>query len=141
MNRPDGTRDPGEDGVDQGPETGAVTKQTTETLMAGERIMEALDIADEDRKSQAEYEEMTSKLSPEQASSIPSPARNGILTAYDVDGPAYVLMVVEKIHNTALQDALLVLPFSKVVSLMRYLDEWAMRVRFYSSRMLPVTSV
>lgn len=96
--------------------------------MAGERIMEALDIADEDRDAQSQYDEMVSKLQPAEAKTIPPPSKNGVLTAYDVDGPAYVLMVVQKIHSTALHDALLVLPFSKVISLMRYLDEWAMRV-------------
>lgn len=130
MNRAEASANAGDDGVaDQGPETGAVTKQTTQTLMAGERIMEALDIADEDRKAQSEYEEMVCKVPPAEAATIPPPARNGVLTAYDVDGPTYVLMVIEKVHSTALHDALLVLPFSKVVSLMRYLDEWAMRVR------------
>ncbi|KAG9034074.1 hypothetical protein FRB95_013843 [Tulasnella sp. JGI-2019a] len=128
MNRSDGPLNPGEDGVDKGgAEAAAVTKQTTETLMAGERIMEALDIADADRQAQREYEELVAKLPPAEASSVPPPTKNGILMAYDIDGAAYVLMVVQKIHSTALQDALLVLPFSKVISLMRYLDEWAIK--------------
>lgn len=40
----------------------------------------------------------------------------------------YVLHVIEKIPNAALQDALLVLPFGKVVSLMHYLNIWAQKV-------------
>lgn len=130
MNRSDAPLNNGEDGVaaDGGAEAGSVNKQTTETLMAGERIMEALDIADADRQAQHEYDEMVAKLPPTEAATVPPPTRDGVLTAYDIDGAAYVLMVVQKIHSTALQDALLVLPFSKVVSLMRYLDEWAIRV-------------
>ncbi|KAG8845693.1 hypothetical protein FRB96_002287 [Tulasnella sp. 330] len=129
MNRSDAPFNNGEDGVaaDGGAEAGIVNKQTTETLMAGERIMEALDIADADRQAQREYEELVAKLPPTEAATVPPPTRNGVLTAYGIDGAAYVLMVVQKIHSTALQDALLVLPFSKVVSLMRYLDEWAIK--------------
>ena len=41
---------PGADGVPgDATEVAAVTKQTTETLMAGERIIEAMDLADGER--------------------------------------------------------------------------------------------
>jgi U3 small nucleolar RNA-associated protein 12 len=110
-------------------EVSAVTKQTTETLMAGERIMEALDLADTERRTFHEYEEMTSRLAEDDAMKLQPPPRNPILAAYDLAPDAYVLRVVEKVQSTALQDALLVLPFGKVVSLMAYLNIWAQKVR------------
>ncbi|KAF8895924.1 WD-repeat-containing protein [Mucidula mucida] len=103
----------GEGSTDQA-ETTAVSKQTAETLMDGERIMEALTLADDERRIFAEYEE-----SP--------PPRNPVLAAYDLEPEAYVLRVVEKVRSTSLHDALLVLPFGKVVSLMNYLNIWAQK--------------
>ncbi|EAU84697.2 WD-repeat-containing protein [Coprinopsis cinerea okayama7 len=110
-------------------EVAAVTKQTTETLMAGERIMEALDLADKERETFREYEEAMSKLSEDDAMRMQPPPRNPVLAAYDVEPDVYVLQVVEKIPSTALHDALLVLPFGKVISLMGYLNLWAQKNR------------
>ncbi|KAF8605289.1 WD-repeat-containing protein [Ceratobasidium sp. AG-I] len=108
-------------------ESGAVEKQTADTLMAGERIMEALDVADVDRAATAEYEEQCRGLTEEQAARVPQPTRPALLAALGVDGPQHVLNVVEKVPGPALFDALLVLPFTKVVSMLTYLDEWAKR--------------
>ncbi|KAI1796288.1 WD40 repeat-like protein [Ganoderma leucocontextum] len=106
-------------------ETTAVSKQTTETLMAGERIMEALDLADTELETFREYEEAKRKGG--LAATVAPPPRNAVLAAYDVEPEEWVLRVVEKVPGTALYDALLVLPFGKVVSLMRYLNVWAQR--------------
>lgn len=134
------TEVPNQGGITGGPangssetEVGAVTKQTTETLMAGERIMEALDIADKEREAVRDYEETLARLSETDAMRMQPPARNPILAAYDLDPEAYVLTVVAKVPSTALQDALLVLPFNKVVSLMYYLNIWAQKVPHLSS--------
>ncbi|KAJ7699976.1 WD-repeat-containing protein [Mycena rosella] len=110
----------------QGPEATGVTKQTTETLMAGERIMEALDLADGERAIFREYEEAMSRMAGD-AMRLAPPPRNAVLAAYDLEPEAWVLRVVERVQSTALQDALLVLPFGKVVSLMGYLNIWAQR--------------
>lgn len=130
MNREDA---PIGSGVEGGPartdgaEATGVTKQTTETLMAGERIMEAIELADNEIAAFREYEEAKAKggLSEQ----VAPPPRNQVLAAYDMEPEQYVLHVVERIPNTALYDALLVLPFGKVVSLMQYLNHWAQRVR------------
>lgn len=108
-------------------EVAAVTKQTTETLMAGEKIMEAIDLADNEIAAFREYEEAKAKggLSEQ----IAPPPRNQVLAAYDMEPEEYVLRVVERVLPTSLYDALLVLPFGKVISMMRYLNYWAQRVR------------
>ncbi|KIJ70192.1 hypothetical protein HYDPIDRAFT_78063 [Hydnomerulius pinastri MD-312] len=108
-------------------EVAAVTKQTTETLMAGERIMEALDLADNERAVFQEYGEQKARAGTLEAAGLQPPPRNPILAAFDLQPEAYVLRVVEKVPSAALHDALLVLPFGKVLSLMRYLDLWAQK--------------
>ena len=110
-----------------------VSKQTTETLMAGERIMEALDLADNERATSREYEEAMAKLAQDDPLRLQPPPRNPILAANDLDPEAYVLRTVEKVQSAALHDALLVLPFGKIVSLMYYLTTWAQKVRGFLS--------
>lgn len=46
----------------------------------------------------------------------------------NLTGDQYVLRVIEKVKSTELEEALLVLPFTKVISLLRYLDLWAKKV-------------
>ncbi|KAI0650646.1 WD40 repeat-like protein [Trametes meyenii] len=117
--------DPSAPAADSAAEAGAVSKQTTETLMAGERIMEALELADGELAAQREYAEAKSKGG--LAEDVAPPPRHPVLAAYDLEPEAYVLRVVEKVPGTALYDALLVLPFGKVVSLMRHLNVWAQK--------------
>jgi U3 small nucleolar RNA-associated protein 12 len=109
-------------------ETANVSKQTTETLMAGERISEALELADEEVEAYRAYERSKEGLSEEQLAAIQPPPRNPLLAAQNLEPEAWVLRVVEGVQSAALHDALLVLPFNKVVSLMVYLNIWAQRV-------------
>ena len=109
-------------------EATAVTKQTTETLMAGERIIEALELADGERSILQQYEEDMLRRSPDEAVKLQPPPKNPVLAAYDLEPEAWVLRVVEKVPSAALHDALLVLPFGRVVSLMGYLNIWARKV-------------
>ncbi|KAM0754199.1 WD40 repeat-like protein [Meredithblackwellia eburnea MCA 4105] len=103
-----------------------VSKSTTETLMAGERIMEALEISEADRALTKAYEEEVEKVGPEGAKALPSPSRNPIFGIYNNCGPEeYVLKVVQRIPAASLHDALLVLPFGKVTLLIEHLDFWA----------------
>ncbi|KDQ20509.1 hypothetical protein BOTBODRAFT_50600 [Botryobasidium botryosum FD-172 SS1] len=104
-------------------EVAGVTKQTVDTLMAGEKILEALDAADAERAAAREYEELKLKM-PDPP--LPPP-RHAFMAALDLGPEEYVLYVVQKVSNAALYDALLVLPFGKVVSLLGYLNEWAIR--------------
>lgn len=117
-----------EGGIQPTSEATAVSKQTSETLMAGERIMEALDLADGERAALLAFNEEKAKLPPSVAEKLPPPTKNAVLAAHNMEPDQYVLMVVEKINGTALMDALLVLPFGKVLSLMVYLDEWSKKV-------------
>lgn len=88
----------------------AVSKQTSETLMAGERVMEAIDLADAE------------------LAKSPDAPRNPLLTTLGETPEEHVLHVMEKISSTDLHDALLVLPFTRVISLIKYLGIWTKKV-------------
>lgn len=120
------------EGTDEA-EASAVTKQTMETLMSGEKIMEALDIADAERQDWLDYEDAKTRLSPELAAALPTPDRNALLVAQgDISPEKNVLNVIQKIPNASLQDALIVLPFRYVSSMMQCLSFWAKKVRIRS---------
>lgn len=107
-------------------EVEGVTTSTKETLMAGERLLEAIEVAQADLAAQEEYErqQRTSGLD------LAPPAHTALMThtfetGEEVDAHAYVLKVVSKILPSHLDDALLVLPFDAVVQLMGHLEHWA----------------
>lgn len=100
------------------------SKQTAQTLMAGEKIAEALTLGVEDleivqqhRKLQAANPGKT--LAPPQRSPILTVAHNNISAS------EYVLRVFEKIPAASLQDALLVLSFTQLPALFTFLGLWA----------------
>jgi len=104
-------------------EIGAASKQTTETLMAGERITEALELGIADLNIMKEYEQ--AKLTDPHA---PYPQRNPIFLALgNISAEQHVLSVLQRIKAAALHDALLVLPFSTVPMLFTFLNIFAMR--------------
>ena len=110
-----------EDDGEEKAEVTAASNQTSETLMAGERIAEALEIGMADLSIMREWETMKSSQP-----SISQPQRNPIFMAYgNISAEAHVLSVVEKIKAAALQDALLVLPFEKVTAFFTFLRIWA----------------
>ncbi|KAJ2727197.1 beta transducin [Coemansia sp. Benny D115] len=114
----------GENEEAEGEESQRAGKATMETLKAGERIMEALELADEERRKWKEYEERLIKMP--QLKSGP-PDTNPILLYEKLTPEAYVLRTVERVRASDLEDALLALPFTRVLSLMVYLDIWARR--------------
>lgn len=109
-------------------EVTSVTKQTAETLMAGERIMEAIDLADKERATFQSYHDDMARLPDDSPMRLQPPPKNQLLVQLDKTPDEYVLWVIEKVRSAALHDALLVLPFGKVVSLMEYLNLWAQKV-------------
>lgn len=137
LNREDGAIGSGIDGGAQdsisGPEVTTVQKHSTETLMAGEKIMEALELADAEREGERKYAEIVGRLPESEKGKVGPPARNAVLAALDLSPQAYVLQTLERVRASALYDSLLVLPFSKVASLFYYMDLWASQVRNLSA--------
>jgi U3 small nucleolar RNA-associated protein 12 len=91
--------------------------------MAGEKIVEALEIGIADLKLMSEWE-----AAKKAQSSIAPPSRNMIFMAFGgISAEAHVLNVLQKIQAAALRDALLVLPFVAIPSLFTFLNIFAMR--------------
>lgn len=111
------------DAEDAKREVGAATKQTVETLMAGERIEEALVLGAADLNAVREWEE-AKRTNPNAA----PPQRNPIFVMLgNISAEQYVMGVLQKIKAAALHDALLVLPFASVPMLFTFLDIFARR--------------
>jgi hypothetical protein len=69
----------------------------------------------------------------EMGGSLPKPTRHPELaTKGDISAVAFVMGILRKIPAASMEDALLVLPFRQVVSLLGYLDEWALAVSLLS---------
>lgn len=109
-----------------GPEKSEVAdagKQTTETLMAGEKIIEALELGIPDLELVQEWAKAKA-LKP----NIAPPDRDPIYLAFgNITAEQHLLNVIQKIKVAALQDALLVLPFHLVAALFRFLRIWTER--------------
>ncbi|KAM7192263.1 WD domain containing protein [Naviculisporaceae sp. PSN 640] len=111
------------DAEDENREVGAASKQTVETLMAGERIAEALELGMEDLNVVREWEEARSSNP-----NLAPPQRNAIFLALgNISAETHVMNVLQKIKASALHDALLVLPFSTVPMLFTFLNIFATR--------------
>lgn len=108
------------DGVEQ------VTKQTTETLKAGEKLMEALDIGIEDLDATEAYELQLQQFKSKKPGVMnpQKPTPHSILLAFGVTGSEYVLNTMTKIRAAQIEDALLVMPFSYVLKLLRFIEIW-----------------
>ncbi|EON97799.1 putative wd domain-containing protein [Phaeoacremonium minimum UCRPA7] len=111
------------DAEDQNGEVTAASKQTVETLMAGERITEALELGMADLNVVKEWEEAKSNNP-----NIAPPQRNPIFMALGgISAETHVMNVLQRIKAAALHDALLVLPFATVPMLFTFLNIFAIR--------------
>lgn len=91
-------------------EVGAPGRQTTATLTAGEKIIEALDKAHEDLLLMTDYHTQQRDRPNEK---IAPPQRDPLFLALgNISAERHVLNTISKIPAASLQDALLVLPFS-----------------------------
>ena len=104
-------------------EVGATGKQTTETLMAGEKIAEALEFGIADLELMQEWE--TARI--DQPNIAPPPRNPLFLALGGISAERHVLTVLQKIQAAALQDALLVLSFSMIEPLFTFLNIFATR--------------
>lgn len=117
----EGQKDPEED-TD---EVTTVTKQTMESLKAGEKLMEALDIGVEDVLENEQYASDLHLFNTKKVKQAPQkPDRSAILMAFNMNGQEYVLSVLTKIRAAQLDDALLVLPFSYSLKLLKMIQVW-----------------
>lgn len=112
---------------EDGPEVASAGKQTIETLMAGEKIMEALDLGAKDLALMEEY-----RAAKTSHPNLAPPPRNPLYIALGgTSAESHLLNTLQKIKASHLQDALLVLPFEKVASFLVFLGIFASRVSFF----------
>ncbi len=99
-------------------------KQTIESLKSGELIMEALDIGIADLDALEQYEKDKKKALKNKQALPQAPTRNIILEVKKISAQEYVFQTVSKIKSAQLEDALIILPFSKVVAMFRFIEIW-----------------
>jgi len=105
-------------------EVGSAGKKTMETLKAGETILEAIEVYEDEKGKMEEYEQLK-KITP--GGNVPRPARNPYILALhipDLTPEEYVLREIKRIKSSELEEALLVLPFSKVIMLFESIAFW-----------------
>lgn len=115
-------KDVGGDEADQD-EAADVRKQTIESLKAGERLMEALDLGIPEIENREHYEKELKAWNKHKGDAKPvKPPGNAILTAISKTPEEYILETLARIKPSQLEDALLVLPFSYVLKFFRFID-------------------
>ncbi|KAK3046606.1 beta transducin [Extremus antarcticus] len=111
----------------EGDEVAAASKQTIATLTHGEKVMEALELSIEDLRLMETHERDKAK-NPKLA----APQRNPQFLALNkISAESYVLSTLQKIPTPALNDALLVIPFTTLPTLFTFL------ALFLRQRMMP----
>ncbi|PVV00093.1 hypothetical protein BB559_000141 [Furculomyces boomerangus] len=101
-------------------------KQTLETLKAGERIVEAINLVEEEISKKTKYEKDLEKSRSSKYVVAPLPPTiNTTLQALKIEDPeVYLLRIIEKIRLSELEDALLALPLSKFPTLLACMNFW-----------------
>jgi len=112
----------------------AATNQSVENIKDAEKLLEAIDLAEDARADDLNYEQeladarrtlgpvIVAKMTKEGKVIVPKPDRSVFLL--DMEPEDYLLWVITKINPANLESTLLVLPFSHVLHLLHYLDIW-----------------
>ncbi|KAG0291825.1 hypothetical protein BGZ98_002857 [Dissophora globulifera] len=106
-----------------GDELASAGKQTLDTLKAGERIMEALELADQEIDAWKAYNAGVARGE----RGLSKPQRSPLLISMRQTPEQHVWYQLEKIRPAELDEALLVLPFAAVTSLLNWLDVFVQR--------------
>nr|XP_054753493.1 WD repeat-containing protein 3-like [Lytechinus pictus] len=106
-------------GEPTGGEVSLPEKRTTETLKGAERLMEALNLYQEETAKMEDYKDRCKAAGKE----LPPPDQHPILMAYGNLSPLrYVGDVIKKIKSSELEESLLVLPLDYVLQLLPLLE-------------------
>ncbi|TPX36245.1 hypothetical protein SmJEL517_g01588 [Synchytrium microbalum] len=106
-------------------EVGLATRSTTTSLKAGEKILEALEIWEEETAGLDAYE-LAKAANPNAA----KPSQNpyiAVLNDPTMTPDRYVLRTVQMIRAAELEEALLVLPFAQITLLLRCMAVWSQK--------------
>ncbi|KAG0087088.1 hypothetical protein BGZ92_007602 [Podila epicladia] len=106
-----------------GDELASAGKQTMDTLKSGERIMEALELADQEINAWKEYNAGVARGE----RGLSKPQRSPLLISMRQTPEQHVWNELQRVRPAELDEALLVLPFSAVTSLLNWLDIFVQR--------------
>ncbi|XP_078619457.1 WD repeat-containing protein 3-like [Branchiostoma floridae x Branchiostoma japonicum] len=102
-------------------EAGMAGKKSVETVKAAEKVMEAVEIYKEETARLEEHRRECEALNKQ----VPLPPPHPMLLAYGNATPLrFVLEVIKKVRSSELEEALLVLPFSYVIDLLKLLNDF-----------------
>lgn len=118
---------------------GRAGKTTIETLKAGERLIEALEIGVADRELHRRHAEETRAAAASGGEAPALGARHIILVHKQLSAEDYVLRIVAAIKPQELEDAVLVLPFDKVLALFDFVALWVAPQSGASTSKAPAT--
>lgn len=100
-----------------------VHNQTVESLKAGERLVEAIDLALPEMEARVKYEnELKLWRKKKQGAEPVKPQENSLLLAINKTPEEYIMDALTRIKPSQLEDALLALPFSYVLKFLKFLD-------------------
>ncbi|OAJ41906.1 hypothetical protein, variant [Batrachochytrium dendrobatidis JEL423] len=118
-------------------EVGVAGFKATDTLKAGEKIIEALAVWEKERGDFDKYEKLRLK-----DPNVAPPPRSPFVIALgrpDILPEEYVLHVITLIRSSQIDEALLVLPFSNVIDLLKCISFWIEKVQHFSHNLGLVT--
>lgn len=102
-------------------ETGKASTRTVASMKAGERIVECIEAADDERRKWDEYQMLKAKgLSGEE----PTPGAFFLALGKDKTPAEFVLAAFERIPLPDIEEALLCLPINTLPSLLFYVQQW-----------------
>ena len=109
---------------DNNQESSLPVKSTKETVIATERLIEAIDIFKEQMKSNAIYKTQC-EAAESAGKKLPKPiAPNPVLSAFKTDDPyRYIYIILTRIKPSEIQEAFLSLPFNYVSDLLIILTD------------------
>lgn len=126
--------DDDEEGKDTDESTG-VHQQTMETLKAGEKLLEALELGYQDIEDEDEYQQKYKRWLKTKSGEQPvKPVRESMLQALGKSGSEYILETLVKVKPSQLEDALLVLPFSIVLKFFKVIEKWTNTTKVLKDR-------
>lgn len=106
-------------------EVTGVNQQTLETLKAGEKLLEAIELSYKDINDEETYLNELKIWNKLKTGEKPTkPIKDSLLQALNKTGTIYILEVLIKIKPSQLEDALLVLPFSFVLKFFKIIKKF-----------------
>jgi U3 small nucleolar RNA-associated protein 12 len=102
----------GENNADQFPQSESAVRKSVLSVAAGDRLVEALELADQERKDQLQKKKNSKK-------ETEATGANPLLLG--MDPPEYVLWLLRTIKPADLEQALLILPMSHMARLVHYM--------------------